>query len=35
MAPEVFTKSEAGYNFAADYWSLGCIMFEILSGTIL
>jgi cell cycle protein kinase DBF2 len=32
MAPEVLTKTELGYSFAADYWSLGCILFELLCG---
>lgn len=30
MAPEVLTNK--GYDLAVDYWSLGCIMFEFLSG---
>ncbi|KAJ3020097.1 UNVERIFIED_CONTAM: hypothetical protein HDU68_010351 [Siphonaria sp. JEL0065] len=32
MAPEVLTKSGSGYGLSADYWSLGCILFEALCG---
>lgn len=32
MAIEVLTRCSAGYDHAVDYWSLGCILFEIVSG---
>ncbi|KAG0345561.1 hypothetical protein BG004_003585 [Podila humilis] len=30
MAPEILASK--GYDFGVDYWSLGCILFEFLSG---
>ncbi|KAI9095122.1 serine/threonine protein kinase, AGC family [Phlyctochytrium arcticum] len=32
MAPEVLTNHKNGYGLAVDYWSIGCILFECLSG---
>ena len=32
LAPEVLLKK--GYNKAVDWWSLGCVMFEMLSGRL-
>jgi serine/threonine-protein kinase ULK/ATG1 len=32
MAPEIF-KAKPNYNYKADIWSLGAILFEILIGT--
>ncbi|KAI9202119.1 kinase-like domain-containing protein [Polychytrium aggregatum] len=32
MAPEVLANNNQGYGLAVDYWSVGCIMFECLSG---
>lgn len=34
MAPEVLTNNKNGYGLAVDYWSVGCILFECLAGTI-
>ena len=30
LAPEIVEKK--GYNYSADWWSLGCLMYEMLSG---
>jgi cell cycle protein kinase DBF2 len=32
VAPEVLDDNAAGYDHSVDYWSLGCILFEMLSG---
>lgn len=32
MAPEVLTQAKEGYGIGVDYWSLGCILYECLSG---
>ncbi|KAJ3016012.1 hypothetical protein HKX48_004268 [Thoreauomyces humboldtii] len=32
MAPEVLNGKQEGYGLAADYWSIGCILFECLAG---
>jgi cell cycle protein kinase DBF2 len=32
VAPEILTQSAKGYDAGVDYWSLGCILFECLSG---
>lgn len=32
MAPEVLMNDESGYDLSVDYWSLGCILYEMLSG---
>ena len=32
MAPEIYTGP---YTFSSDYWSLGCIMFELITGKVM
>jgi serine/threonine protein kinase len=32
MAVEILQEVEAGYSFASDWWSLGCLLFECLTG---
>ena len=32
MAVEILTSDGEGYNHTVDYWSLGCILFEIVCG---
>lgn len=32
MAPELFLEGEAAMSFASDFWSLGCVLFELLIG---
>jgi len=32
MAPEILENN--GYDYLVDYWSLGCILFEFLSGKL-
>ncbi|CAM9368520.1 unnamed protein product, partial [Scytosiphon promiscuus] len=32
MAPELFDIGEAAMSFASDFWSLGCVMYELLVG---
>ena len=32
MAPEVVYGGRVGYDFAADWWGLGCLLFEMLYG---
>lgn len=32
MAPEIFKNGETGKS--VDFWALGCILFEMLTGTI-
>ena len=32
MAPEVFEGKK--YSFAADIWSLGCILYELVTGDV-
>jgi serine/threonine-protein kinase ULK4 len=31
MAPELFLD-EALYSFASDFWALGCVLYELVSG---
>jgi len=31
MAPELLTNQ--GNDYLADYWAVGCILFELLAGT--
>ena len=33
MAPEVIDSKGKGYGVACDYWSLGILIFEMISGT--
>lgn len=35
MAPEVLVNNNSGYGLAVDYWSVGCILFEMLCGKLL
>ena len=32
MAPEVVQRTEKGYNHTVDWWSLGVLTFELLTG---
>ncbi|CAN0357075.1 unnamed protein product, partial [Hapterophycus canaliculatus] len=32
MAPELFAVGEAAMSFASDFWSLGCVLYELLIG---
>ncbi|KAJ1930604.1 serine/threonine-protein kinase dbf2 [Tieghemiomyces parasiticus] len=32
MAPEIITNQGAGYDNRVDFWSIGCILYEFLSG---
>ena len=32
MAPEIIERSEAGYDMAVDWWSLGIVIHELLTG---
>jgi len=32
MAPEVIKSNGAGHNWAVDFWSLGVLMYELLTG---
>ena len=32
MSPEIVKRTEKGYNECVDYWSLGVIVFELLTG---
>lgn len=32
MAPEVARAFTDGYSFTADYWSFGCVLFEMITG---
>jgi cell cycle protein kinase DBF2 len=32
MAAEILSQSGRGYDMRVDYWSLGCILYEILAG---
>jgi dual-specificity kinase len=35
MAPEVLSQSDEGYDLAVDYWSIGCILVELLVGDVI
>jgi serine/threonine protein kinase len=32
LAPEIWLQKKSGHNHMVDYWSLGVMMFEMLSG---
>lgn len=32
MAPELLSEGEGAMSFASDFWSLGCVLFELLTG---
>ena len=32
MAPELLSRGEGAMSFASDFWSLGCVLFELLTG---
>lgn len=32
MAPELFLEGMNAASFASDFWSLGCVLFELLTG---
>lgn len=32
MAPELLTGGEDALSFASDFWALGCVLFELLTG---
>lgn len=32
MAPELFSEGPGAMSFASDFWSLGCVLFELLTG---
>ncbi|CAM9228843.1 unnamed protein product, partial [Ectocarpus sp. 4 AP-2014] len=32
MAPELFSVGEQAMSFASDFWSLGCVLYELLTG---
>lgn len=32
MAPELFSEGVDAASFASDFWSLGCVLFELLTG---
>ncbi|CAN0486331.1 unnamed protein product, partial [Laminaria digitata] len=32
MAPELLSGGEGAMSFASDFWSLGCVLFELLTG---
>lgn len=32
MAPEVLEQSKEGYDFAYDWWSFGCLLYDMLVG---
>ncbi|CAN0027795.1 unnamed protein product, partial [Pylaiella littoralis] len=32
MAPEIFAVGEDAMSFASDFWSLGCVLYELLVG---
>jgi serine/threonine protein kinase len=33
MAPEVVNSKGKGYGISVDYWSLGILIYEMISGT--
>ena len=33
MAPEVLEQSKEGYDFAYDWWSFGCVLYDLLCGS--
>ena len=34
MAPEVVDKGNCGYDFMADWWSCGILLFEMVTGSV-
>ena len=32
MAPELLSEGEDALSFASDFWSLGCVLFELRTG---
>lgn len=32
MAPELFSGGDEAMSFASDFWSLGCVLYELLTG---
>ena len=35
MAPEIFEKNKKGYSFEVDIWSVGIIMYQLLTGKLI
>ena len=33
MAPEVLEQSKEGYDFSYDWWSFGCLLYDMLCGS--
>ena len=32
ISPEILTKGSSGYTKACDWWSFGCVLYEMLTG---